>query len=66
MEFQSFENSEEELRYFIRSFYNKTWKWSDQYERDPDEDILDFLTEEEKIEKEETRMSNQLYAVLNE
>lgn len=55
MEYQSFKNSEEELRYFVRSFYNSTWKWSDQYERDPDEEILDTLTEEEKIEKEESR-----------
>lgn len=34
MEYQSFENSEEELLYFVRSFYNETWKWSDQYSAD--------------------------------
>lgn len=37
MEYQSFENSEEELLYFVRSFYNKTWVWSNQYASDPSE-----------------------------
>lgn len=34
MEYQSFESSEEELLYFVRSFHNETWKWSDQYGAD--------------------------------
>lgn len=34
MEYQSFENSVEELLYFVRSFHNETWKWSDQYGAD--------------------------------
>lgn len=41
MEYQSFSNSEEELLYFLNSFYNSTWNWNQQYEaelRQPDED----------------------------
>lgn len=34
MEYQSFNNSEEELLYFVRSFSNTTWKWTNQYEAD--------------------------------
>lgn len=33
LEFQSFDNSQEqELLFFVRSFYNKTWEWTKQYE----------------------------------
>lgn len=41
MEYQSFENSEEELLYFVRSFYNETWRWSDQYGADLTHDSTD-------------------------
>lgn len=34
MEYQSFDNSEEELLYFVKSFYNKTWDWKVQYKDD--------------------------------
>lgn len=34
MEYQSFDSSEEELLYFVRSFSNATWKWTNQYEAD--------------------------------
>lgn len=38
MEYQSFDNSEEELLYFVRSFYNKTWDWKVQYKDDKQKD----------------------------
>lgn len=41
MEYQSFENSEEELIYFVRSFHNETWQWSDQYGADITHDGTD-------------------------
>lgn len=49
MEFQSFASTEDELLYFVRSFHNKTWKWSDQYGSDADDENND----------EENRMTNQ-------
>lgn len=41
MEYQSFDNSEQELLYFVRSFSNKTWEWSIQYESDESEENED-------------------------
>ena len=41
MEYQSFDNSEQELLYFVRSFSNKTWEWSIQYENDESEENED-------------------------
>lgn len=37
MEYQSFDNSEDELLYFVRSLNNKTWTWAHQYQSDESE-----------------------------
>lgn len=41
MEYHSFNNSEDELLYFLKSFYNSTWKWSEQYEAEVQRDDED-------------------------
>lgn len=39
LEYKSFADSQEELLYFLKSFYNETWKWYEQYAAgDPGDD----------------------------
>lgn len=34
LEGHEFDSAEMELKHFLKSFYNDTWKWSEQYETD--------------------------------
>lgn len=41
MEYKTFNNSEDELLYFVNSFYNSSWTWSNQYGEDSSQDSGD-------------------------
>lgn len=41
MEYKTFNNSEDELLYFVNSFYDPSWKWSNQYGEDSSQDTGD-------------------------
>lgn len=38
MEYKSFNNSEEELLFFVRTYFNESSTWSIQYESDESEE----------------------------
>lgn len=58
MEYQSFDNSEEELLYFVKSFYNKTWDWKVQYKDDMQKDA----DEEQRRQMEQKKLFSSFFA----
>lgn len=61
MEYQSFNNSEDELLFFVKSFYNETWVWSPQYADNDESEGSD-----ESDENRKANLNHQLSSIYSD